>query len=302
MVTSEPGGLDLESLRELVNVRLAQLVPEGRPQGPSSAARYSLLAPGKRLRAMMVLIAARSLGGRIEDALDTACAVEMVHTASLVFDDLPAMDDADLRRGIPTAHMAYGQDIAILAGIGLMNGAYEVVSQAQAPSCNRRMDILRVLTRAIGWQGLVHGQALDLSSGAGDAAIDAIHEGKTGALFVAAAEAGGLCAEHCSDAQRRDMRAYGRALGFAYQAYDDVLDQSVGDETAGKTTGQDEGKSTAVLGRETSIAAGLQRAHGHLETAMEAAGKGSPLAMLAEYIGVYFSKTLEPVASDAIHN
>lgn len=292
MVASGTSPLDLESLRELINLRLAQLVPEGHPRGPAAAARHSLLASGKRLRAVITLIAARSQGGSIEDALDVACAVEMIHTSSLVFDDLPAMDNADLRRGEPTAHKAFGEDIAILAGIGLINGAYEVIAQSKALTAERRMEVLRIMTRSVGWQGLVHGQALDLSSGADDARVDAIHEGKTGALFIAAAECGGLCAPECSDNQRRSLRAYGRALGFAYQAFDDVLDQVVADEAAGKTTGRDGGKSTAVLGGRSSLASAKALANRHLDQAVAAVGESSKLAKLAEFIRTYFARTI----------
>ncbi|MEM1379224.1 MAG: polyprenyl synthetase family protein [Pseudomonadota bacterium] len=284
--------VDLESLRELINLRLAQLVPAGKARGPAAAARHSLLASGKRLRAVITLIAARSKGGALEDAVDTACAVEMIHTSSLVFDDLPAMDNADLRRGEPTAHKAYGEDIAILAGIGLINGAYEVIAQSKALGADRRMEILRILTRSVGWQGLVHGQALDLASGEGADGIDAIHEGKTGALFIAAAECGGLCAPICSDDERRALRTYGRALGFAYQAFDDVLDQVVGEETAGKTTGRDGGKSTAVLGGQASLASATVLANRHLDTAISAVGETSALAELAEFIRSYFAHTI----------
>ena len=282
MVASGTSPLDLESLRELINLRLAQLVPEGHPRGPAAAARHSLLASGKRLRAVITLIAARSQGGSIEDALDVACAVEMIHTSSLVFDDLPAMDNADLRRGEPTAHKAFGEDIAILAGIGLINGAYEVIAQSKALTAERRMEVLRIMTRSVGWQGLVHGQALDLSSGADDARVDAIHEGKTGALFIAAAECGGLCAPECSDNQRRSLRAYGRALGFAYQAFDDVLDQVVADG----------GKSTAVLGGRSSLASAKALANRHLDQAVAAVGESSKLAKLAEFIRTYFARTI----------
>lgn len=284
--------IDLESLRELVNVRLAQLVPDGPQSGPAAAARHSLLAGGKRLRAIMTLVAARAHGGKIEDALDAACAIEMIHTSSLVFDDLPAMDNADLRRGVPTAHAKFGQDIAILGGIGLINGAYEVVAQSKALTAEDRVEVLRIITRAVGWQGLVQGQALDLCSGDGGAAIETIHEGKTGALFIAAAECGGVCAPGTSEADRRNLRAYGRALGLAYQAYDDVLDQAVCDELAGKTTGRDQGKSTAVLGDKATLASGQALADRHLDSAVKAVGKGSPLASLAEFIRSYFAATI----------
>lgn len=292
MASPTAASIDLESLRELINVRLAQLVPEGTASGPAAAGRHSLLAPGKRLRAVITLIAARSLGGKIEDALDAACAIEMIHTSSLVFDDLPAMDDADLRRGLPTAHAKFGQDIAILAGIGLINGAYEVVAKSKALDAERRMEILRIITRAVGWQGLVHGQALDLSSGDNTASVDAIHEGKTGVLFIAAAECGGVAAEECTDEDRRALRSYGRALGLAYQAYDDVLDQVVCAQTAGKTTGKDAGKSTAVLGKRSDIASATALANRHLDSAVKAVGKDTPLATLAEFIRNYFAATI----------
>jgi len=292
MASDASTGVDLESLRELVNVRLAQLVPEGHPRGPAAAARHSLLAPGKRLRAIITLVAARSQGGRIEDALDTACAIEMIHTSSLVFDDLPAMDDADLRRGEPTTHKAYGEDIAILAGIGLINGAYEVIANSKALDAARRMEILRLVTRAVGWQGLVHGQALDLTSGDEDGSIDAIHEGKTGALFIAAAECGGLAGGDCSDEERRALRAYGRALGFSYQAFDDVLDQVACAQTAGKTTGRDDGKATAVLGGSASLASAKVLANRQLDSAVLAVGEHTPLAQLAEFIRTYFAQTI----------
>lgn len=292
MARDSSTGVDLESLRELINVRLAQLVPEGHPRGPAAAARQSLLAPGKRLRAIITLVAARAQGGRIEDALDTACAIEMIHTSSLVFDDLPAMDDADLRRGEPTTHKAFGEDIAILAGIGLINGAYEVIAKSKALDPERRMEIMRLVTRAVGWQGLVHGQALDLASSNDDEAIDAIHEGKTGALFIAAAECGGLCGGTCSDDERRSLRSYGRSLGFAYQAFDDVLDQVACEQVAGKTTGRDGGKATAVLGASASLTSAKALANRQLDKAVAAAGEHSPLAKLAEFIRTYFAQTI----------
>ncbi|MCQ8184993.1 polyprenyl synthetase family protein [Parvularcula maris] len=283
---------DLESLRELVNVRLDQLVPMGAQGGPAAAARYSLLAGGKRLRAIITLTAARTHGGKLETALDAACAIEMIHCASLIFDDLPAMDDAALRRGVATVHAKFGQDIAILAGIGLMNGAYEVLAKAQHTTEAQRLDMLRIVTRAVGWQGLVHGQALDLNSGESDAQIDAIHEGKTGALFIAAAECGGVAAPSVSEKDRRALRSYGRALGFAYQAFDDVLDQVVCDEAAGKTTGKDGGKSTAALGGEACIQSGTALANKHFDQAVKAVGKTAPLASLAEFIRRYFAATV----------
>ena len=280
---------DMASLRARIDARLDALLPAGGE--PSLAARHSLLAPGKRLRAVLTVLAARQCGGdafRDEAALDVACAVEMVHTASLVFDDLPAMDDADTRRGAPTPHTLYGDDVAILAGIGLLNGAFGVVAGAQALGASQRVEVVDILSRAVGWTGLVQGQADDLR---GDAGLDDIHYGKTGALFVAAALAGAACAQAPVSA-RPPLVAYGRALGFAYQALDDVVDQVASVEAAGKTVGRDEGKRTATLG-----GAGLEearaRAGAHLKAAKRAAGEacsGTPLTLLAAHIEEHFAR------------
>ncbi|MBB4660119.1 polyprenyl synthetase family protein [Parvularcula dongshanensis] len=282
---------DLASLKMVIEVRLDQLLPRGGE--PSLAARYSLLAPAKRLRAVLTVLAARQCGGAEEAALDVACAVEMVHTASLVFDDLPAMDDADLRRGVPTPHKVYGDDVAILAGIGLLNGAFGVVAQAQSLSPTQRVEVVEVLSRAVGWTGLVQGQALDLAHGEGS--IDDIHYGKTGALFVAAALAGAACAGAPVSA-RAPLVTYGRELGLAYQALDDVLDHVASDGLAGKSTRKDADKRTAVmLGSVPSggLRAAKSRAERHLEAAAEAASAvcdGSPLVALTEHIRAHFEK------------
>ena len=278
---------EVEALKRQVETRLGQLLPAGGE--PSLAARHSLLAPAKRLRAVLTLLAARQCAGagwRDEDALDVACAVEMIHTASLIFDDLPAMDDAETRRGAPTPHTLYGEDVAILAGIGLLNGAFGVVAGAPlAPS--QRVEVVEVMSRAVGWTGLVQGQALDLKQG--DAALDDIHYGKTGALFVAAALAGAACAD-AGVAARGPLTVYGRELGLAYQALDDVLDVVASPEAAGKTTGRDDGMRTAADG---SLAAGRAKAAGHLEAARAAADRacdGSPLAALVAYIEGHFQR------------
>lgn len=283
---------DLSALKARVEARLDQLLPAGGE--PSLAARHSLLAPGKRLRAVLTLLAARQCAGagfRDEAALDVACAVEMVHTASLVFDDLPAMDDADTRRGAPTPHTLYGDDVAILAGIGLLNGAFGVVAAAQSLGPVQRVEVIDVLSRAVGWTGLVQGQAHDLR---GDAGLDDIHYGKTGALFVAAALAGAACADAPVSA-RRPLVVYGRALGFAYQALDDVVDQVASAEAAGKTVGRDDGKRTAALGAagEAGLADARARAVAHLAEAKRAAGEacsGTPLTQLAAHIEEHFAR------------
>ena len=296
-LTTEPRGgfaSELDAIKRAVEARLDQLLP---PQGePSLAARHSLLAPGKRLRAALTVMAARQCGGDLDEAgvIDVACAVEMVHTASLVFDDLPAMDDADLRRGVATPHKLYGDDVAILAGIGLLNGAFGVVAAAQGLDAQQRIEIVEVLSRAIGWTGLVQGQALDLR-GEDEASVEDVHHGKTGALFVAAALAGAACAKASATA-RAGLITYGRELGLAYQALDDVLDHVASSAEAGKSTGKDAGKRTAVvLGSvpRDGLAAAKARAERHLARAALAADEacsGSPLGALTAHVGSHFAR------------
>ncbi|MEM9422155.1 MAG: polyprenyl synthetase family protein [Pseudomonadota bacterium] len=292
----------IDKIRREVDARLDMLVPI--TGEPSRAARHSLLAPGKRLRAVMTVLAAEQCGGSPEDALDTACAVEMIHTASLVFDDLPAMDDALLRRGMPTPHTVFGDDVAILAGIGLLNGAFGAVAQCASLNANQKTQIISVLSEAVGWHGLVLGQALDLQSDQADTTLEDIHYGKTGALFVAASLAGAVTADANSSLNSLFVQ-YGRALGHAYQAFDDVLDHVADEEVAGKSTGRDIGKHTAAFsgaGGSLCVDTALSRARGHLEVAKSAFADGdedisqsasAPLADLADHIGIYFDKTFE---------
>ena len=285
----------MDAIKRAVEARLDALLPCGGE--PSLAARHSLLAPGKRLRAVLTVMAARQCsGGAATDEaglIDVACAVEMVHTASLVFDDLPAMDDADLRRGVATPHKLYGDDVAILAGIGLLNGAFGVVAGARGLDAHQRIEIVEVLSRGIGWTGLVQGQALDLR-GADGASLEDVHHGKTGALFVAAALAGAACAGAPPSA-RRGLVTYGRELGLAYQALDDVLDHVASDGAAGKSTGKDADKRTAVvLGSVPSdgLGAARARAERHLAAAADAAEgacPGSPLRALADHVRAHFA-------------
>lgn len=216
---------------------------------PAKAAHYSLTSPGKRLRALITLAAVVQSGGAATSAaIDVACAVEMIHAASLIIDDLPAMDDADTRRGQSTAHRAFGEGVAILAGIGLLNSAFSATSRCEGLSAEQRVKLINLFTDAVGWRGLVGGQALDLAAEAQSASpglVNRIHYGKTGALFVGAACAGGILAD--ADARRMEQfLSFGQSLGYAYQALDDLLDH-LGDPTAaGKPTNSDTGKVTAI--------------------------------------------------------
>jgi geranylgeranyl diphosphate synthase type II len=236
-----------------VEARLPSLLPpeDLRPGEVHRAMRYAVLSPGKRVRPMLALAAAEMLGGASDDALDLACAVELVHCCSLVLDDLPAMDDAHLRRGRPTLHRAFGEDVALLAAFALLNRGYGLVAEASQRLHLSRYspeELLHHLAQAIGTAGLIGGQALDLTSGQGSPALsdlEYIHSHKTGALFLAAAELGAMAV----DARRRDLEAIGafaKNLGLAFQIEDDLLDVLATSAVTGKDAGQDADKATFV--------------------------------------------------------
>lgn len=231
---------------------------EGCPETLAEAMRYGLLAPGKRLRPLLVLLAARSCGGDDEAAMPAACAVEMVHAYSLIHDDLPAMDDDDLRRGRPTCHKVYGEASAILAGDALLALAFETLTRLNA-SPGVVAECCRTLAGAAGPERLVGGQADDMTLGEGDFSVErleAIHRRKTGALIGASLRLGGLAAG-AGATELAALAEYGRRVGLLFQIVDDLLDVR-GDEAAlGKRVGKDSnrGKLTfpAVLGVDGSI-------------------------------------------------
>jgi geranylgeranyl diphosphate synthase type II len=227
------------------------------PRHLRDAIRYSLLAPGKRLRPTLVLFAAEACGGSWEAAIPAACAVEMIHAYSLVHDDLPAMDDDDLRRGRPTCHKAYGEAVAILAGDAMLTLAFEVLAKYVSPP-EIAAKCCVALAQAAGSENLVGGQADDLAVEflAEDlATLEAIHRRKTGAMFLVSLQLGGLTAGADAD-QLAALERYGRKIGLAFQIADDLLDVE-GDEAAlGKRVGKDSehGKLTfpGLLGVEES--------------------------------------------------
>ena len=204
------------------------------------AMNYSLLAGGKRLRPVLVLECCKLCGGEPEAALPFACAIEMVHTYSLIHDDLPCMDNDDLRRGRPTNHRAYGEATAMLAGDGLLTAAFEVAAGAGLPA-PRVVEAVEVLARAAGPAGMVGGQALDLA-GEGCALnreeLEQIHGLKTGAMIEAAAELGCVAAGAAGE-ERKAVREYARRLGLAFQIRDDMLDVEGDAAQFGKPIGSD---------------------------------------------------------------
>ena len=239
-------------LRREVDSRLAELLP-GTGEAPAllvRAATEAVDGPAKRLRPVLALLAAEHFGaGRHARAaaLDAGCAVELVHAASLILDDLPCMDDAALRRGRPAHHRRFGQDVTVLTAVALLNEAYAVLAACDLPP-DGRLTLVRRLTEAVGFRGLVAGQLRDLRErdGLGDpGALHVLNGQKTGCLFVAAVEAGAL-AGGAPPHRLGAARAFGARLGEAFQILDDLLDATSTPELAGKDVGQDGGKPTVV--------------------------------------------------------
>ncbi len=241
---------DLHALRQSIEDRLHGLHvgSEDLPEDLMRSVRHSLLAPAKRLRAILVTLSADAFCVPRKASADSACALEMVHTASLVLDDLPCMDDANLRRGRPTNHSIYGENTAILAAIGMISEGFAVLTREQSLTCDTRLDLVRVLGTAIGYQGLVAGQYEDLQGGGQARDLDSLirmHARKTGALFSAAAEMGG-CLGGASADDRRALHDYGMNLGLAFQAYDDLIDVMSNQMASGKDVAQDDDRTTLV--------------------------------------------------------
>lgn len=260
---------DIRRLQLLVNGRLATLIPppEQAPPALHQSMRHSLLAPGKRVRALLLILAGKHFGAGEEAALDAACAVEMVHAASLILDDLPAMDDATLRRGLPANHRVYGEATAILAAIALMNRAFGVIAEDRALPDAARIRLTEILSLAIGSEGLVAGQEADLKwqpVAATRKDVELVHARKTAALFSAATEMGAVVAGiNGADAQR--MRDFGKRLGLAFQVLDDLLDVLAAREEAGKDVGRDDGKPSMV--RTVGLEEAQREARQHIDGA-----------------------------------
>lgn len=224
---------------------------------------HTLLAPSKRARGVLTILAATALGAPAERAVSTAAAVEMLHAASLILDDLPAMDDATLRRGRAANHRVFGEDTAILAAVGLINVAYRDVNADASLEPAQKSRISLLLAEAVGPHGLTGGQFDDLRGAPGSADlenVESIHARKTARLFAAAAEAGAVIAGR-SDAER-PLAEYGEAMGLAFQAFDDMLDVRSAARLTGKDVGKDDGKATVIhlLGAEAASDRGEQHA------------------------------------------
>ena len=242
----------LAKKKSTVEKALARVL-DGFGQAPPSlreAMAYSLLAGGKRLRPILALAACEAVGGREEDAIDVACAVEMIHTYSLIHDDLPAMDDDDFRRGQPTSHKKFGEAHAILAGDALQTEAFGVVVAKRRTHPRETAECAFELARAAGAAGMVGGQVIDIEATGKKILIDhleTLHRAKTGELLLVAVRMGARMGG-ADDATLERLTRYGRALGLAFQIVDDVLDITADLATLGKDPGSDRaaGKTTFV--------------------------------------------------------
>ena len=287
----------LEEQRRLVDAYLHHCMPaaEGDFQTVITAMRYSLFMPGKRVRPILCLAAARTVCSDAEidnRTLPVACAMECIHTYSLIHDDLPAMDDDDLRRGHPTCHKQFDEALAILAGDALLTHAFTLLSQpSDDPIPARdRLRIIRIIAESSGYAGMVGGQSLDIINEGREISFEllkTIHASKTGALIVAAVQTGGI-AGNATATQLQALKEYGRCIGLGFQIVDDLLDVESTTEQLGKTAGSDvrRGKVTypSLFGVEEShrlAAEAIDQAMAALDMFDDAA---DPLRQLARYI------------------
>jgi geranylgeranyl diphosphate synthase, type II len=259
-----------------VNQWLDRLVPTETtpPERLHKAMRYSLLAGGKRLRPALVLAAGEAFGARTGELMPAACAVEMIHTYSLIHDDLPAMDNDDLRRGRPTCHKAFGEAVAILAGDAFLALAFQVLSSpAETGNVERQIRVVREIASAAGTvDALVGGQMADIENegqDVNDSTLEYIHRSKTGAMICASVVAGGMVAG-ASDDQIRKLREYGRRIGLAFQIADDILDVTSTSEQLGKTPGKDRAANKATYPAAHGIEASEARARELVDEAIDA--------------------------------
>ena len=284
----------IDKKNQQINVALEKILHASIPSEPIvEAMKYSLMAGGKRIRPVLCLAAAEAVGGKPQAVLPAACALEIVHTYSLIHDDLPAMDNDDLRRGKPTCHVAFDEATAILAGDALLTLAFQVLSSVQSTTGNQAsgwLKVIHIISTAAGYRGMIRGQMLDMAAEGQHLTVDelkSMHVLKTGALI----EASLLCGALLAGARKRQMdilKTYAHSIGLAFQVTDDILNVEGNPKIMGKAVGTDElrEKSTypAILGLERS----RQFAKDLVDEALQALEvfdkKADPLRALATYI------------------
>jgi len=285
----------LEHYQQRVNTALNKCLPEEDPpeHNLAEAMRYSVVGGGKRIRPIMVYAAGATMGVE-EEVLDApACAVEMIHAYSLIHDDLPAMDDDDLRRGKPTCHVAFDEATAILAGDALQALAYEILADKTCTTLpdHHRVQMLKLLTQASGAHGMAGGQAMDLASVGKTLTLEqleAMHRLKTGALIRGSILLGAMCNPDINESELNMLDNYSRCIGLSFQIQDDILDVIGDTETLGKPQGSDQEQKKptypAILGLEASKQRALEQhelALKHIEPLGE---RAESLRQLSAYI------------------
>lgn len=257
------------------------------------AMRYSVMNGGKRVRPLLAYAACEALGGKAEQANGAACAVELIHAYSLVHDDLPAMDDDDLRRGQPTTHKKFDEACAILAGDGLQSLAFSALLDPRLSSCDAetRLQMVSALALAAGPAGMVGGQAIDLGSVGlklDQKALEYMHRHKTGALIEVSVKLGALASGHAAKDELKSLQSYAQAIGLAFQVQDDILDVESDTETLGKRQGADIARDKptypSLLGLDAAKAYALELRDQALHALRPFDAAAEPLRDLARYI------------------
>jgi geranylgeranyl diphosphate synthase type II len=283
----------LSESKRLVDVYLDRLLPAQTESPPTihKAMRHSVFAGGKRIRPILVLAAGESVGGNRDTLLHLGAGIEMIHTYSLIHDDLPALDNDDLRRGVPTCHKVFGEAMAILAGDALMTRCYQVLADMPMSSDSTRLAVIREIAHATGTlNGMIGGQVVDLESEGkpiSPPVLEYIHQSKTGALLTACTRCGALAAG-ASQAQLHALAEFGGKIGLVFQIVDDILDITSSSEKLGKTAGKDEKvkKATypALYGIENSREKARELVAAALEDVTDLGEAAEPLRSLAHFV------------------
>ncbi|WP_205413052.1 polyprenyl synthetase family protein [Austwickia chelonae] len=276
--------------RQLVDHALEQAVSPGQDSALYASMRYTLLGPGKRIRPVLCLVATTMFGGSAQSALPTACALEMLHAATLIHDDLPAMDNDDMRRGRPSNHKIFGDGMALLAGDALLAYSLEfILTSTKGVEPQRLLRVIETLVRVVGAEGLTGGQALDIEAdaqGAVDLAqLEIMHYRKTASLIQASVRTGCILAG-VEDEHMEGIMSFAGKVGLAFQIVDDVLDETGTDDQIGKPTGSDRARGKMTFPSVMGVDAAMARAHNLLAESkrdLEPYGaKAYPLLLMAD--------------------
>lgn len=283
----------IQSYTQQVDAQLELIIPPD--TGPASklyqAMRYSVFNGGKRVRPALCFAAAEAISASDDNTVKIAAAVEMIHAYSLIHDDLPAMDDDDLRRGVPTCHIQFDEATAILAGDGLHSLAFKQLTNLTGIPASINLEIIAILSDLAGCNGMVTGQAVDLESTGTQLSVEELnymHTHKTGALIEASVVMGAMATNQADEAQVDALRSYARAIGLAFQIQDDILDVESSTEQLGKSQGSDSDNNkatyTSILGIEKAKSEAERLYQESLEALSAFDDKAEPLRALAKFI------------------